>query len=123
MKSLVALPTDHELLVYIISFLTNIRDIVTLRYVSRRLRSVSEIPSLWRVCIWPHLDASEEHCAKKVLKSRGQYIKRITFPFHVAPFKLRSGYCAGIFFQARMVFYSIIKHTSCVKVSFIVSLR
>ena len=84
--SLVALPT--ELLVYIISFLANVRDIAKLLYVSRRLRSVSEIPSLWKECIWPHLDTSEERCAKNVLKSCGQYIRRLSFPDHVAPSKL-----------------------------------
>ena len=87
LSNLVALPT--ELLVYIISFLGNIRDVVKLRYVSRRLRSVScETPSLWREFIWPHLDNNEERCVKNLLKSCGQYIKRLSFPDHVAPSKL-----------------------------------
>jgi len=85
-SNFVALPA--ELLVYIISFLKNARDIVKLRYVSRRLRSVSETPSLWREFIWPHMDINEERCVKSVLKSCGQYIKRLSFPDHVAPSKL-----------------------------------
>ena len=37
-----------ELLVYIFSLLPTSRDIVRLRYVSRKMRSVSETSSLWR---------------------------------------------------------------------------
>ena len=37
----------NELLVYIFSFLPTTRDIVKLRYVSLKIRSISETPSLW----------------------------------------------------------------------------
>jgi len=79
----------EELLVYILSFLGNIRDRVKLRYVSRRLQSISrETPSLWREFIWAHLDINEERCVKNVLKSCGQHVKRMSFPDHVMPSKL-----------------------------------
>ena len=43
---------------YIISFLTNLREVVKLRFVCRRLRSVCgcQTPSLWREFIWPRYD-------------------------------------------------------------------
>ena len=86
LSSLVDLPT--ELLVYILSFLKNIRDIVKLRYVSRRLQSVCETPSLWREFVWPHFNIREERCVKNLLESCGQHIKRLSFPDHVTPSKL-----------------------------------
>jgi len=43
--NLLSLPS--EVLVKIVSFLSKACDRVTLRYVSRRLRSISETPSLW----------------------------------------------------------------------------
>ena len=72
-----------ELLVYILSFVTNVRDIVKLRYVSRRFRSVCEMPSLWREFIWPNLDIREERCVKNLLKLLGGHIERLIFPDHV----------------------------------------
>ena len=84
-ESLNILTLPSELLVYILSFLTNVRDIVKLRYVSRRLRSVCETPSLWREFVWPHLDICEVRCVKSVLKSCGQHVKRLCFPGHVMP--------------------------------------
>ena len=83
---LLALPT--ELLVFILSFLNGTRDIVKLRYVSRRLRGVCETPSLWRQFIWPHFDIREYRCVKTVLKSCGQYINYLSFPDHVTVSKL-----------------------------------
>jgi len=87
LNSFITLPT--ELIVHIFSFLTNIRDVVKLRYVSRRFRSACEIPSLWREFIWPRLDIREESCVKSVLKLYGQNVKRLSFPDHVpTPCKL-----------------------------------
>ena len=85
-NNLVTLPT--ELIVFILSFLTCARDIVNLRYVSQRLQSVCETPSLWRRFIWPHFHIGEYHCVKRVLKSYGQYINHLSFPHHVTPCKL-----------------------------------
>ena len=77
-----------ELLVYILSFLKNVRDIVKLRYVSRVFRKASETPSLWRDLVWPHFDVSEERCLKALFKSCGSYVQRLSFPDHVTPSKL-----------------------------------
>jgi len=80
LSKLLALPI--ELLVYMITFLTCARDMVKLRYVSRRMRSVSETPLLWRKFIWPHFDTREERCVYSALKSCGQFIRRLSFPDH-----------------------------------------
>ena len=56
-----------------------------LRYVSKRLRSVSEAPSLWREFIWPCYDRSEERCVCNVLKTCGQHMETLSFPGYVAP--------------------------------------
>jgi len=74
-----------ELLVYITSFLPAIRDRMKLRYVSRRLRTVSETPSLWSEFVWPLYDRREERSVMSVLKRCGEYIKRMFFPDHVTP--------------------------------------
>ena len=85
-KSIQFMSFPAELLVYIISFLTTTRDKVKLRYVSRRLRvAVSETPSLWNEFVWPLYDRREERSVMNVLKTCGDYIKRLTFPDHVAP--------------------------------------
>ena len=86
--NIVTLP--NELLVHIISFLTCVRDVVKLRYVSRRFLSICETPLLWRELIWPHFDIHEKHCVKNVLKSCGKYVKRLSFPDHVVPTLLKS---------------------------------
>ena len=65
--NLITLPA--ELLVHILSFLPMTRDIVMLRYVSRRFWSICEIPSLWRQFVWPHFHAREERCVENVLES------------------------------------------------------
>ena len=77
-----------ELLVYIVSFLPTVRDKVKLRYVSRTLRVVSETPSLWSEFVWPLYDRREEHSVMNVLKTCGDYIKRLVFPDHVPPISL-----------------------------------
>jgi len=75
---LVILPT--ELLVYIISFLSSLRDRVKLRYVSRWLRCVTEgTPSLWKKFIWRYYGSREECCLKEVLKVCGQNIEVFCF--------------------------------------------
>ena len=81
LSNLEALPT--ELLAYVISFLTNVRDVGKLRYVSSRLRSVCDTSWVWREFIWPQFDIREEHCVRSLLKSCGKYIKRVSFPDHV----------------------------------------
>ena len=87
LNRLLSLPI--ELLVHIVSFLSA-HDLVKLRYVSRRLRSVCETPSLWREFIWPHFNIREEHCVKRALESFGQYVQRLSFGHHVTPFKLEA---------------------------------
>ena len=76
-----------ELLVYVISFL-NFRDKVKLRYVSKRLRTISETPSLWRNFVWPHYDYLEERCLCNFLKACGNHIVQFSFPHHVMASKL-----------------------------------
>ena len=56
----------NELLVRIFSFLPS-RDIVRLRYVSRKIKSISEIPSLWNTFLWPWYDQREERSLNGVL--------------------------------------------------------
>jgi len=76
--SMLTLPT--ELLVYIISFLSQ-HDKVKLRYVSKWLRCVTEeTPSLWKKFVWPYYGSNEKCCVKKVLKVYGQHIKVLSFP-------------------------------------------
>ena len=84
----VALPA--ELLVHIFGFLSDVRDLVKIRYVSRKLRSVSETPSLWRNFTWSQFDSAEERCVRSVLKSCGKHVKQLCFPDHVTPSKLVS---------------------------------
>ena len=83
-ESIQFLSLPLELLVYITSFLSTTRDKVKLRYVSRRLRVVSETPSLWSEFVWPLYDRREERAVTNVLKTCGDYIKRLMFPNHVA---------------------------------------
>ena len=68
-----------ELLVYIFSMFTS-RDIVRLRYVSRKMRSISETSSLWRNFLWPWYDRHEERSVNNVLKKCGTHIKQLAFP-------------------------------------------
>ena len=69
-----------ELLVYIFSLLPTSRDIVRLRYVSRKMSSISETSSLWRNFLWPWYDRREERSVKDVLKKCGTHIKQLSFP-------------------------------------------
>ncbi|XP_065893308.1 uncharacterized protein [Dysidea avara] len=82
--NLLTLPT--ELLVYIISFLSSLRDRIKLRYVSRWLRCVIEgTPLLWKEFVWPYYDSREECSVREVLKLCGQHIKMLSFPNHRVP--------------------------------------
>ena len=69
------LPT--ELMVHVASFMTA-RDKVKLRYVSKRLRSVIETPSLWGEFVWPYYHTGDEGCVNNVLKVCGQHVKRLS---------------------------------------------
>jgi len=95
-SNLLSLPT--ELLVYIISFLTNIRDRIKIRYVSRKLQSACEIPLLWKEFVWPHFDIREECCMKNFMKSCGPLIKRCCFLDHVVYSSLTTmlQYCSNV---------------------------
>jgi len=82
--NLLTLPA--ELLVYIISFLSSLRDRVKLRYVSRWLGCViEETPSLWKEFVWPYYDSREEYSLKEVLKVCGQHIRVLSFPYGRVP--------------------------------------
>lgn len=83
---LLALPT--ELLVHIVSLLPSIRDRVKLRYVSHKLQSVVETPSLWREFEWLFYDDREEGCLNNVLKTCGKYVEHLSAPNHVTSSKL-----------------------------------
>ena len=77
-----------ELLVYIVSLLPTVRDKLKLRYVSRRLRAVTETPSLWREIYFPLYDHREELSLINFFKACGEYIKQLIFPHAVTPAKL-----------------------------------
>ena len=83
---LLSLPV--ELLAHIVSFLTTTRDRVALWNVSRRLRSATEVPSLWNEFVWTYYRSSDEGCMNNVLKVCGQHVKQLSFPHHVTPSKL-----------------------------------
>jgi len=51
--------------------------------VSRRLRSISETPSLWREFVWTDCNHREEKQLYNVLKIYGTHIRRLSFPQHV----------------------------------------
>lgn len=72
--SSVLLSTPEEVLVEIISFL-DMRDRLKLRYVSQKLRSISETPSFWRQFVWPDCNSRDERCLHYALKSWGVHIR------------------------------------------------
>ena len=95
--NLVTLPA--ELLVHIITFLSLCRDRVKLRYVSRRLRCITEgIPSLWKEFVWPCYDGCEEFSVKEMLKVCGQHFKVLSFPSSRLPSTLIKmlQYCSNV---------------------------
>ena len=81
--SLVDLPT--ELLVYITLFLPTTCDREKLQYISRRLRDVSETPSLW--VVWHYYHIGDEGCVNNVLRICGQHVKLLSFPYPVMSLK------------------------------------
>ena len=83
LTNLLTLPT--ELLVYIFMFLPTARDKVKMKYVSRRLWSVIEAPSLWSEFVWPYYDSREECCVNNFFKLCGGYMKTVSFPDYVPP--------------------------------------
>ena len=92
---LIALPT--ELLVYIFSFLLAVRDKVKLLYVSKRIRSATEVPSLWKEpFVWPYYESREECCVSDLLKTCGRYIKTLSFPDHAPPLQTLVRNCHNV---------------------------
>ena len=78
-----------EVLVHIVSFLPT-REKIRIRCVSKTLRSISEVPSLWEDFIWSRYAPRDEKLLKHVLKIVGKYVKRIHFADHIAPSKLEA---------------------------------
>ena len=64
----------------IFSFLHISRDVVRLRYVSRKIRSISEVPSLWNKFLWPWYDQREERSLNAALEVCGTHVNRLVFP-------------------------------------------
>ena len=85
-SSLVNLPV--EVLLYIVSFLST-RDIARIRLVSKSLRSISEIPSLWEVFTWSHYAPRDDKLLKHLLRTFGKHIRRFNFTDHIAPSKVQ----------------------------------
>ena len=78
---ILSLPT--EILLYILQFLTEARDRVKLLHVSRRLRSIAEAPSLWRVFMWSYYNCHEKDHLFGLMKKFGKHVERLSFPQHV----------------------------------------
>ena len=81
--TLLILPT--EILVYIISLVTPLRERMKLRYVSWRLQTACETPSLWREFVWPYYHTGDEVSVINLLKTFGQHVKQLSFPDQVLP--------------------------------------
>ena len=79
------LPT--ELLVKLMSYLPTC-DKVTMRYVSRRFKDVSETPSLWREFVWLDYQPRHVHSVSSVLQACGEHVRKIFFPAHVEATKI-----------------------------------
>ena len=94
-SNLASLPV--EVLVYIVSFLST-RDKVIIRCVSKSLRSVSEVSSLWEKFVWTCYAPRDERIIKLVSKIFGKHIKTYHFADHVAPSKLEVmlKYCKNV---------------------------
>ena len=84
-QNLVTLPT--EVLKYIVSFLPT-RDIARIRCVSKVLRAISEIPSLWETFVWSYYTPRDDELLEYIIKTFGEDIKKIRFTDDVAPSKL-----------------------------------
>ena len=70
-----------ELLVKILSYLPT-RDRFMMRNVSQRFRDVSEMPLLWKECIWNY-EPRHVSSISKVLIVHGEIVRRIFFPAHL----------------------------------------
>ena len=79
--NILSLPT--EILLHILQFLAEARERAKLLYVSRRLRSICETPSLWRKFVWPYYSHREKEHLHSVLKSFGEHVEQLSFPQHV----------------------------------------
>ena len=64
---------------YIFSLLPMSRDIVRLRYVSCKIRSISKTSTLRKNFLLPWYDSREERSVNEVLKACGTHIKWLTF--------------------------------------------
>lgn len=76
-----------EVLVYIVSFLRT-REKVAIRCVSKALRSVSEVPSLWEEFFWSRYAPRDEKLLKHLFKMFGKHIQRLRIVDHIAQSKL-----------------------------------
>ena len=74
------LPT--EMLLKIMSYLPT-RDKITMRYVSRRLRHVSQTPLLWKELVWHDYEPRHVGQVSDTLRTCGEHVTRILFPAHV----------------------------------------
>ena len=74
--NLLTLPV--ELLVYIMSLLV-IQDRIRIRYVSRRLRCVSQVAALWSEFVWPYFESRHEHYVSDTLNACGDHVKQLRF--------------------------------------------
>ena len=82
--SLLILPT--ELLFMILTYLS-IQDIISMQFISQKIKEISEIPSLWKKFVWP--DCEPDHiCVSKVLKIHGEHVRQLFLPVHVTPASL-----------------------------------
>jgi len=64
-----------ELLLYIMLFLS-FRHIVKLRFVSKSLRALTDVPLQWGKFEWPHFHKCEEISISNTLKECGIYIRQ-----------------------------------------------
>ena len=79
--SLLILPT--ELVLMILTYLS-IQDIISMQFVSQRIKEITKIPSLWRKFVWP--DYEPDHiCVRKILKIHSEHVRQLFLPVHVTP--------------------------------------
>ena len=85
LNTLVNLPI--EVLVHIVSFLPT-RDKVRIRCISKTLRAISEVPSLWEDFVWSGYAPRDEKLLKHMLRLFGKHVKHFHFAGHIAPSKI-----------------------------------
>ena len=86
-NTLVTLPI--EVLVHIVSFLPTC-DKVRIRCISKTLRSISEVPSLWQDFIWSGYAPRDDKLLKHVLRVFGKHVKHFHFANYIASSKLEA---------------------------------